>query len=102
MGATGQRMAGLVARVFNPKRAGKYADATQFIAGWESAVRHFERGAETTLIDNLKIFGLKQVVPGELEKDMNRQNSLLLPHLLLFRFTVLHAFASMQIMLPES
>ena len=77
LGATGQRMAGLVARVFNPKRAGKYADAMQFIAGWESAVRQFERGAKTTLIDYLKIYGLKQVVPGELEKDMNRQTSTL-------------------------
>ena len=77
LGATGQRMASLVARVFNPKRAGKYADAMQFIAGWESAVRQFERGAKTTLIDYLKICGLMQVVPGELEKDMNRQTSTL-------------------------
>ena len=77
LGATGQRMAGLVARVFNPKQAGKYTDAMQFIAGWESAVRQFERGAKTTLIDYLKIYGLKQVVPGELEKDMNRQTSTL-------------------------
>ena len=38
LGAKGQGMAGLVARVFNPKRAGKYADAMQFFAGWESAV----------------------------------------------------------------
>ena len=77
LGATGQRMAGLVARVFDPKRAGKYADAIQFIAGWESAVRQFERGAKTTPIDYLKIYGLKQVVPVELEKDMNRQTSTL-------------------------
>ena len=77
MGATGQRMAGLVARVFNPKRAGKYADAMQFVAGWESAARQCERGAKTTLIDYLKIYGLKQVVPGELEKNMNRQTSTL-------------------------
>ena len=62
LGATSQRMAGLVARVFNPKRAGKYADALQFIASLESAVRQFERGGKTTPIDYLKIYVLKQVV----------------------------------------
>ena len=61
-------MSGLVARVFNPKWAGKYADAMQFTAGCESAVRHFERGAKTTQIDSLKIYGLTQNVLGELEK----------------------------------
>ena len=47
LGGTGQRMAGLAARVFSPKGAGQYADTVQFIAGWESAVRQFERGATT-------------------------------------------------------
>ena len=74
---TGQRMACLVARVFKPKRVGKYADAMRFGAGWESAVRQFERGAKNTRIDCLKICGLKQVDLVELEKDMNRQTSTL-------------------------
>ena len=49
----------------------------QFTAVWESAFRQFERVAKTSLIGYLKIYGLKQVVPGELEKDMNRQTSTL-------------------------
>ena len=68
LGATGQQMAGLVARVFNPEWAGKYADAMQFTAGCESAVTHFERGAKTAQIDPLKIYGLTQNVLGAREK----------------------------------
>jgi len=76
-GISGQRMGGLVSRIFNPKKMVRYQETTAAVESWELLVREFEKGAKTTLIDFLKIFGLKQVVPKELEGDMNRLSSTL-------------------------
>ena len=77
VGVTGQRMAGLVARIFSPKRAAKYGDASQAISNWELNVKEFERGSKSILVPYLKIYGLKQVCPLELERDITRLSSTL-------------------------
>ena len=76
-GVTGQRLAGLVGRIFKPTRASKYNETNQAIVSWELLISEFNRGSGTELADLLKIYALKQLVPNELEKDMTRMASTL-------------------------
>ena len=76
-GITGQRLAGMVERIFSPKRCVKYSETTQAIATWEIMVRDFCKGAKTTFCDILMVHGVKKVVPLELEKDITRSSTTL-------------------------
>ena len=75
-GVTGQRLAGMVERIFSPKRCARYSETTQAIASWEIMVRDFCKGANTNFCDILMVHGIKKVVPAELEKDITRSTTL--------------------------
>ena len=72
---TAERLQGLAAKVYSPARVKKYADVLGAIESWEEKVRIYEGHEKKKLADPTKIYGLRKIVPEELEKDMIRQTN---------------------------
>jgi len=75
-GMTSHRMQGLAQKVYTPKRCRKFHEVTSAIEEWEMAVTKFENTEGTKLSEQTRMFGLRQLVPEDLEKDIIRSHSL--------------------------
>lgn len=73
---TGQRLQGLNRKVYQPPRVKKYQEVISALDSWEINKRELERHEGKTLMDSAAIFALKSIVPEELEKDIERSNTL--------------------------
>jgi len=74
---TGNKMQGLVGKVYGPKRAKTYAEVFSKIDEWDGYVKLFEESKEgQKLCDATKIFSLRQLVPEALEMDIVRNGNL--------------------------
>ena len=71
-GANGPRLLKLAVRLFNPHRL-KMAELADGLEQWEADLREFEFPGQV-IGDVLQIFGLTQLVPLELQKDLVRVN----------------------------
>ena len=71
-GANGPRLLRLAVRLFNPERA-KLADLASALEMWEADLLEFEQSGQK-IGDTLRTFGLTQLVPLELQKDLMRVN----------------------------
>ena len=66
---TSQRLQGLAQKVYSPKRVKNYAEVNSAIEEWEANCRLFVNSGEgNTLNETIKIYGIRQIVPEELEK----------------------------------
>jgi len=74
-GLSAQRLAGLVARVYDPDRAKKYNEAVIALEAWEMRVKEYEKATKQDMPDIAKVFSVKKIVPLELAKDITRLSS---------------------------
>ena len=72
---TGQRLIGLVGRIYNPPKAKKYSEVVPLIETWEMRVREYFKHTKQEPHPSAKIYCLKMMVPTELEKDSGRLGS---------------------------
>jgi len=75
-GMTSHRMQGLAGKVYAPKRCRKLNEVSAAIEEWEIAVNKFETTERTKLTDQTRMYGLRQLVPEDIEKDIIRSHSL--------------------------
>ena len=73
---TVQKMQALTSAVFKPKRCRRYADVTAAVDEWELVIKKFEDAEETKVSSHMRMLGIKQIVPEELEKDIERSSTL--------------------------
>ena len=69
---TGQRLQGLVSRIFTPSRAKKNDEVKLLIESWEAHIHEYQAATNSKLHESNFIHGLRQMVPTEMEKDLYR------------------------------
>ena len=77
---TAQRLQGLANRVYQPKRCKHYSEVSAAIEEWEmqaSALARAEKAPDNKLNDITRMYSLKQLVPEELEEDINKASTAL-------------------------
>ena len=72
---TSQRLQGLAQKVYSPKRCKNYSEVNCAIEEWETSVIMFAKVEERELNPTTKIYGIRQIVPEELEKDIIRAST---------------------------
>ena len=71
LGITGARIQGLASQVYKPKRVVKFAEVLPALEEYELACKLY--GERTSRVsDDTKLFGVRQLVPSELELDIVR------------------------------
>ena len=71
---TGQRIQGLITRVFSPTKAKKKEEIKAHIETWGILKREYEEATSSKLPQVAQLHALRSIVPGEMEKDMIRIN----------------------------
>ena len=72
---SGQRLQGLVGRVFNPGQVKNIMEVTVAVERWEAWTKEYEESTGTKVPEVAKVFAIKQVMPAELQHDMQRLSS---------------------------
>ncbi len=73
---TSQKMQGLASKVFAPKRVKRFQEVNSAIEEWEISVKLFEQTEGISVSDQTKLYGVRQIVPEDLEKDIIRSTTL--------------------------
>ena len=71
----GQRLQGLVGRVFNPGQVKNIMEVTVAVERWEAWTKEYEESTGTKVPKVAKVFAIKQVMPAELQHEMQRLSS---------------------------
>ena len=75
---TAQRLQHLAVKVYQPKRCNTYAEVSAAIEEWEINLSSFDKAdKKADLNETTKLFGLRQILPDELEKDIAKSSSVL-------------------------
>ena len=72
---SGQRLQGLVGRVFNPGQVKNIMEVTVAVERWEAWTKEYEESTGTKVPEVAKVYAIKQVMPAELQHDMQRLSS---------------------------
>ena len=73
---TVQRVQGLASKIYNPRRCKKFSEVTAAIDDWELTCQIFKKVEPAGISETAKTFGICQIVPEELYKEIRSSISL--------------------------
>ena len=65
----------MVGRVFNPGQVKNILEVTVAVERWEAWTKEYEESTGTKVPEVAKVYAIKQVMPAELQHDMQRLSS---------------------------
>ena len=72
---SGQRLQGLVGRVFNPGQVKNIMEVTVAVERWEAWTKEYEESTGTKVPEVANVYAIKQAMPAQLQHGMQRLSS---------------------------